>query len=66
MKNNKRDFEYFYGIQIDKDKEDYDSIITQLGMKRGFLIKGGRVDENRTAVLIVKDWQQGRLKMQIN
>jgi ribosome biogenesis GTPase A len=61
MKNNKRAFEYFYGIQI--EKEDYDSVISQLGKKKSFLIKGGKIDENRTAVLIVKDWQQGRLKL---
>ena len=61
MKDNKRAFEYFYGIQI--EKEDYDSIISQLGKKKSFLIKGGRIDENRTAVLIVKDWQQGRLRL---
>lgn len=61
MKNNKKAFEYFYGIQI--EKEDYDSVISQLGKKKSFLIKGGRIDENRTAVLIVKDWQQGRLRL---
>ena len=61
MKNNKRAFEYFYGIPI--EKEDYDSVISQLGKKKSFLIKGGRIDENRTAVLIVKDWQQGRLRL---
>lgn len=61
MKNNKKAFEDFYGIQI--EKEDYDSIINQLGKKKSFLIKGGRIDENRTAVLIVKDWQQGRLRL---
>lgn len=61
MKNNKKAFEYFYGIQI--EKEDYDSVISQLGKKKSFLIKGGRIDENRTAVLIVKDWQQGKLRL---
>lgn len=61
MKNNKRAFEYFYGIQI--EEEDYDSVISQLGKKKSFLIKGGKIDENRTAVLIVKDWQQGRLRL---
>lgn len=61
MKNNKKAFEDFYGIGI--EAEDYDSIINQLGLKKSFLIKGNRVDENRTAVLIVKDWQQGRLRL---
>ncbi len=61
MKNNKKAFCDFYGVRA--EKEDYDSIINQLGKKKSFLIKGGRIDENRTAVLIVKDWQQGRLRM---
>lgn len=61
IKNNKKAFEEFYGITI--EAEDYDSIINQLGLKKGFLIKGGRIDENRTAVLIVKDWQHGRLRL---
>ena len=63
MKNNKKAFEDFYSIQI--EKEDYDSIINQLGKKKSFLVKGGRIDENRTAVLIVKDWQEGRLRLGI-
>ena len=63
MKDNKKAFERFYDIQINEDEEDYDSIINQLGRKKSFLVKGNKVDENRTAVLIVKDWQQGRLKL---
>lgn len=63
MKDNKKAFCDFYGIEIKKEAEDYDSIINQLGKKKSFLIKGGRIDENRTAVMIVKDWQQGRLRL---
>jgi len=33
----------------------------KVGLKKGFLLKGGIVDENRTAILIVKDWQEGRV-----
>jgi len=61
IKNNKKAFEEFYKIKI--EAEDYDSIINQLGIKKSFLVKGNRVDENRTAVMIVKDWQSGRLRL---
>jgi len=61
MKNNKKRFESFYDIKI-KDK-DYVSVIEQLGRKKSFLLKGNNVDENRTVVLIVKDWQRGRLRL---
>lgn len=61
MKNAKSSFERFYGIQI--TEEGSDIVIEQLGGKRNFLIKGGRIDENRTAVMVIRDWQQGRLRM---
>jgi hypothetical protein len=30
-------------------------------MRKNFLIKGGRVDEVRTALTIIRDWQKGNL-----
>ncbi len=61
MKNNKKRFESLYGLQI--EKKDYESVIEQLGRKKNFLLKGNKVDENRTVVLIIKDWQQGLLRL---
>ncbi len=61
MKNNRKRFESLYDLKI-KNK-DYESVIEQLGRKKSFLLKGNKVDENRTVVLIVKDWQQGRLRL---
>jgi ribosome biogenesis GTPase A len=61
MKNNKSAFENFYDIKI--DKEDYDSVINNLGRRKRFLISGDRIDENRTCTTIIKDWQEGRLRL---
>ncbi len=59
-KFSKRKFEEFYGVEIG---DDVDEVVKKIGEKKGFLIKGGRVDENRVCSLIVRDWQQGRLRL---
>jgi len=53
--------EEFYGIKLESDDE-YE-ILLAIGKKRGFLQKGGIVDERRTALAIIMDWQKGRLKI---
>ena len=50
----------FYGIEFGRDVE---ILIEELGRKRGFLVKGGVVDEDRTARLILRDWQEGRIRV---
>ncbi|MFH0711831.1 MAG: GTPase [archaeon] len=50
--------EKFYGIKVDGD---VDKLIEELGKKKGFLGKGGVVDVDRTARLILRDWQEGRI-----
>ena len=59
MKYNKKSFESFYDIKI--IKEDFESITLQIAKRRGYLIKGGMPDENRTNIAIVRDWQHGKL-----
>jgi len=61
LQNNKESFQNFYGITI-KD-ENLEIIMQQIGNKKGFLIKGGNIDEHRTASLIVRDWQEGRIQI---
>lgn len=61
LKDNINEFEEFYNIQI--VEKDYDSIIEQIGKLKNFLLKGGIVDEHRTETMIIKDWQEGRLKI---
>ncbi len=61
LKKNKKQFERFYNIEI--EKTDPESIISQIGEKRGYLLKKGKIDENRVMVQIVRDWQQGKLRL---
>lgn len=42
---------------------DSEKLIEQLGKKRGFLKKGGEVEEDKTARFILKEWQEGKIKI---
>lgn len=61
MKENPRLFEKFYNIKA----EDSDLFLEKLGRRRNFLKKGNQVDTDRTAKLILKDWQNGKLERKI-
>lgn len=50
--------EKFYEVDVDGD---VDKLIDELGRKKGFLGKGGVVDVDRTARLILRDWQEGKI-----
>lgn len=52
--------EKFYGIKTEKGDSAYDCFL-KIGHKKGFLIKGGEVDEDRAAIKIVEDWQKGKI-----
>ena len=52
--------EKFYNVQANGDSE---ILIEELGRKKGFLKKGGLVDENRTAKYILRDWQTGEIRI---
>lgn len=53
--------EKFYGFKI-QTKDEYE-IMLQIGHAKGLLKKGGLVEENRTAMMIIHDWQTGRLRL---
>lgn len=38
-------------------------IFEEIGRKKGFFKRGGMIDEGRTAVQIIRDWQTGKLKL---
>lgn len=59
LKDNRELIESFYEIDTDGDVE---VLLENLGKKRGFLSKGGIVDNDRTARAILKDWQTGKIK----
>ena len=47
----------FYKVRGDA----VDVIFEAIGRKCGYLVKGGEVDENRTAIRIIEDWQKGKI-----
>ena len=54
--------------QIDKfyqthSEGDSEKLIEELGRKKNLLRKGGVVDEDRTARIIIRDWQEGKIKI---
>jgi ribosome biogenesis GTPase A len=52
-------FESHYRIEANGDSE---ILLEELGKKRSLLIKGGNVDLDRTARLVLKDWQSGKIR----
>lgn len=61
IKKNKKAFEEMYKLKV--EKEDLFEILMEIGKKRGYLAKGGVVDEKRTAIQIIRDWQKGKLRV---
>ena len=56
---NAKKIQDYYGIQVDASAED---LIEELGKSKGFLGKGGVVDVDRGARMILRDWQKGMIK----
>jgi ribosome biogenesis GTPase A len=44
-------------------KGNPETLLEELGKRKGFLKKGGEVNEDTTARLIIKDWQSGKIKL---
>jgi ribosome biogenesis GTPase A len=56
--------EEFYGFKIlEEDKENPYFILDRLAIAKGHLKRGGFPDEKRTSRMLVKDWQEGHLKL---
>lgn len=60
LKENKKAFDDFYGLEMGKSS---DETLNRLAEKKHYLLKGGKPDENRAATTIVRDWQEGRLRL---
>ena len=60
MKEFRGVLEHYYNI---KAKSNSELLIEELGKRKGFLKKGGLVDEDRTARFILKEWQEGKIKI---
>lgn len=59
FKKYKKELEDFYKIQA----EDSDELIEHVGKEKGFLKKGGAVNENSAAREILRAWQMGEIKV---
>ncbi|MGK0209367.1 MAG: ribosome biogenesis GTPase A [Patescibacteria group bacterium] len=51
-----------FGVEFDSEDRDYE-VFEKIGKHKKFLIKGGEVDDHRTAVKIIDDWQKGKISM---
>ncbi len=72
MKKDVGILERYYGfdaLQEIRDKKleigkmDAYEVFEAVGRKKGFLVKGGVVDEDRTAIRIIDDWQKGKISL---
>ena len=54
-------FEDFYKIEA---KGDSEMLIEELGKQKNFLKKGNLVDEDKTARFIIRDWQEGKIRIE--
>jgi len=55
-----KQIESFYKINSDSNVETF---LNELGKKRNFLKKGNEIDMDRTARIVLKDWQLGNIKI---
>ena len=64
VKDNKKALERLYDVEIPEDElDDTYAIIERIAKRKAFLLKGGVIDENRVIELIVRNWQEGKLRM---
>ncbi|MEK6909363.1 MAG: GTPase [Nanoarchaeota archaeon] len=59
MSDNPGLFESHYEVEANGDSE---ILLEELGRKRNLLIKGGAIDMDRVARLVLKDWQSGKIR----
>ncbi len=52
--------EKFYKIPADGNPE---ILLEELGKRKGFLKKGNQINEDATARMIIKDWQEGKIRV---
>lgn len=52
-----------YKIESDISEMTIADIFNEIGKRRGYFMKGGIIDEHRTAVAIVREWQKGKLRL---
>jgi ribosome biogenesis GTPase A len=61
LNNNPKRLEEIYNVKPESNDE-YE-ILLQIGQSKKLLKKGGLVEETRTALMVIRDWQTGKLKI---
>jgi ribosome biogenesis GTPase A len=61
LKNNSKNLEKTYNFKI--EEEDSYEILLRIGQAKNLLKKKAEVDESRTALMIIRDWQKGKLTL---
>ncbi len=51
-----------YGLETTTLKDEQ-TLVDEIGRKRGFLKRGGEVDEKKTCIQFIRDWQKGKLRL---
>jgi ribosome biogenesis GTPase A len=49
--------------KLDTSSTDPEEILEEIGRKRGYLKKGGSINETRVAITLIRDWQNGKLRL---
>ncbi len=52
--------EKFYGVEVNGDG---DLLIEEIGKRKNLLKRGGVIDEDRAARIILTDWQEGKIRV---
>jgi len=60
LDNDFSNIEKYYGVKIQDDEYE---ILIDIGREKKLLKKGGVVDEQRVFFMIIRDWQNGKLKL---
>lgn len=60
MKTNHLALEKAYGVDTKQSPKNF---LIEFGKKRNMLIKGGIVDERRTAIQLLNDWHKGKIRL---
>lgn len=53
-------FEKYFGVDSGGDSE---ILLEEVGKKKGFFKKGGKVNIDKTARFVLKEWQEGKIKI---
>jgi len=62
LEKNKKALEKKYNVEINQELNSYE-VLEEIAKIKGHLKKGGVADETRTSTMIVRDWQNGELKL---